>query len=55
MGVCIGSIHAGIYQNERPKNAGDNLRAAFGWRISPEDLAVAIDKWAGVHGDSGCG
>lgn len=28
--------------------AGDNLRASFGWKISPEELAVAVDSWAGV-------
>lgn len=26
---------------------GDNVRAAFGWRISPEELSVAVDDWAG--------
>jgi hypothetical protein len=33
--------------------AGDNLRAACGWRVSPEDLAIAIDAWAGDCG-AGC-
>ena len=30
--------------------AGDNLRAACGWRVSPEHLACAIDHWAGDRG-----
>ena len=32
---------------------GDNLRAAFGWRMSPEALLLAVDAWAGASGFAG--
>ncbi len=32
---------------------GDNLRAAFGWRMSPEALLLTVDAWAGANGFAG--
>jgi hypothetical protein len=32
---------------------GDNVRAAFGWRMSPEALLLAVDAWAGASGFAG--
>ena len=32
---------------------GDNLRAAFGWRLAPETLIAALSTWAGEMGFAG--